>query len=306
MDTLQLEYFLEVARMGNMTSAAATLNTSQSSVSRSIARLEETLGVPLFERHGRGMELNNYGKTYYAYAESVLRELNEGERRLKDIRDSHFGRVSFSSCSPRAINTLVMEFLVEYPDVLFRQRRLMDMNIVKTYLDNGLIDYALTYAPLPDSEYEWTPLVTEHFYLMVNPAHRLADQDKIYLSQLEGERLLVNAYNDPDYIDSQCRLANIVPRYGFISEEHELLGQMVENDLGLSFISTLGLYEMKSTLPLSRLSRTRIIPVADNGMRRTIGILRRKHHYMSSAAHAFYKKLCAYLKNIELNMLDYQ
>ena len=87
MDFLQLEYFLAVARIGNMTAAANSLHVAQASVSRSIARLESELGVPLFERSGRGIFLNDYGKIFYDRAETILRELDDGARELKEMRD---------------------------------------------------------------------------------------------------------------------------------------------------------------------------------------------------------------------------
>ena len=58
MDIVQLEYFLAVARLENMTTAAASLHVAQSSVSRCISRLEDHLGVPLFDRRGNGIALN--------------------------------------------------------------------------------------------------------------------------------------------------------------------------------------------------------------------------------------------------------
>ena len=305
MDKTQLESFIAMARLENMSSAAAFLHTSQSSVSRCITRLEEELGVPLFERQGRAMTLNDYGKNYFSCAESVLRELSDGERRLKDLRDSHLGRVSFSSCSPRALNSLVVEYFTEHPNVLIRQRRLADMNMIKTYLDSGLLDYALTYSQLNSDEYEWQPLILESYYLLVPADHLVAGRESIHLSELSGERLLINAYNDPEFIDAQCRTANMEPNFALISEEHELLGPMVENGLGLSFLTTLGLYEMKGSLPVDRLSRTRVIAIEDDGMHRTIGLLQRKHHYMSDAAHSFYNRLLSYFKNIEMTMTDY-
>lgn len=131
MDLLQLEYFLAVARLGNMTSAATSLNVAQSSVSRSIARLEADLGVPLFERSGRGIALNDYGKTFYSHAETILREINEGERELKELRDQHIGQVSISTCSARQINPLMIRYIEENPNVLLRQRRLTSSTEIK-------------------------------------------------------------------------------------------------------------------------------------------------------------------------------
>ena len=97
MELLQIEYFLTVARTENMTAAANSLHVAQSSVSRCISRLEESLGVPLFERSGRGIVLSDYGREFYKRAETIMRELSDGERQLKEMRDQQFGRVSIGT-----------------------------------------------------------------------------------------------------------------------------------------------------------------------------------------------------------------
>ena len=61
MDLLQMQYFLKIAETGNMTRAAEELYISQSSLSRTIARLEKDLGVKLFDRVGRQIQLNEFG-----------------------------------------------------------------------------------------------------------------------------------------------------------------------------------------------------------------------------------------------------
>lgn len=302
MDMLQLEYFLAVARTGNMTSAAATLNVAQSSISRSISRLEADLGVPLFERSGRGIALSDYGKLYYAHAEAILRKANDAAQELKEIRDRHLGRISVSTCTPRALNPLILQHFSENPDVLIHQRRLTDLNTIKSYIDNGIVDFALTHSFPAGSEYEWQPLINERYYLLVPMDHPFAQQDDIALSQLSEERLIINACDDPDFIESHCIQAGIHPIFSLISEEYELLGPMVERGLGLSFISTLGLYDMKSALSVQHFSKIRVIPIREQNMTRPLGVLSRKDHYISAAAKAFYKKLLAYFKTIEMNM----
>lgn len=301
---LQLEYFLAVSRMGNMTSAAASLNVAQSSVSRSIARLEETLGVPLFERSGRGIVLNDYGKLFYTRAETIMREVADGERQLKELRDSHIGRVSISTASARSINPLMVQYISEHRDVLFRQRRLTDLHLVKKCLDNGELDYALTYSPLADLEYEWTPVITEYYYLMVPANHPLSGRTSLTLTDLDGIPLLLNSCDDPGFLEARCRQVEAVPQLSFISDEYELLGPMVEQDLGCAIISTLSLYDMRKSLPIHHFSKIQVIRIADDGLKRTLGILSRKHHYLSSAARAFYKKLISYFKTVELEISD--
>src|SRR5262245_23909416 len=65
----QLLYFREVAQQQHFTAAANRLTLSQPALSRSIARLEHELGVPLFDREGRSVRLNRYGKAFLAHVE---------------------------------------------------------------------------------------------------------------------------------------------------------------------------------------------------------------------------------------------
>lgn len=302
MDFLQLEYFLEVARMGNMTAAAHTLHVAQSSVSRSIARLEDDLGVPLFERSGRGIFLNDYGKKFYARAETILRERTDVERELKEMRDQFTGRVAISTSAARQINQLIIQYMSQHPNALFRQFRITDMQEVKAKLDSGSIDYALTHAQLLDPEYQWEPLIREEFFALVPAEHPLAGKSVLQISDLRGQRLLINNVDDPDFIEQQCLPYGFSPEFGFIGNEYEIIGPMVEEGLGISLISTLALYDMKKSLPLEHLSKIRLARIEGEAFYRTLGVLRRKHHYLSSAAKSFYKRLTDYFKIIELEM----
>src|SRR5215813_7834620 len=69
MDLRQLEYFLRVAQRRNISLAAAELNITQPSLTKSIKLLEKTLGVRLFERLARGVELTDYGHTLRRHAD---------------------------------------------------------------------------------------------------------------------------------------------------------------------------------------------------------------------------------------------
>ncbi len=64
MEIQQLEYFKTVAEMQHMTQAAEKLNISQPALSKSISNIEQEIGVPLFDRQGRSINLNRYGKLF--------------------------------------------------------------------------------------------------------------------------------------------------------------------------------------------------------------------------------------------------
>ncbi len=66
MELTQLDYFLTVARLEHMTMAARELRITQPALSHAISKLEHEIGVPLFERNGRNVQLNRYGKMFSA------------------------------------------------------------------------------------------------------------------------------------------------------------------------------------------------------------------------------------------------
>jgi len=78
-----VRYFLEVARTGSIAAAAAQLHVANSAISRQIAKLEESVGAPLFERRARGMVLSVAGTTLAAYMRNTVLE---GERVLGELR----------------------------------------------------------------------------------------------------------------------------------------------------------------------------------------------------------------------------
>lgn len=85
MELLQLQYFLTVARLEHVTEAARSLHVTQSSLSKTIQRLEEDLGVPLFDRTGRKLRLNEFGSRFLHRAERALFELEQGKQELSDL-----------------------------------------------------------------------------------------------------------------------------------------------------------------------------------------------------------------------------
>ncbi len=72
MELSQLEYFKELAAIRHFTAAAQSIAISQPALSRSIKRLEEELGVPLFDRVGKSIRLTRYGEIFLEYATRAL------------------------------------------------------------------------------------------------------------------------------------------------------------------------------------------------------------------------------------------
>lgn len=77
MSLQQLRYFVTVAEEEHVTRAAERLHVSQPPVSRQIRALEDELGQALFERKGRGVVLTDYGRSFAARANAILREVDD-------------------------------------------------------------------------------------------------------------------------------------------------------------------------------------------------------------------------------------
>ena len=120
MDWDRLRVFHAVAEAGSFTHAGETLNLSQSAVSRQISGLEESLSIPLFHRHARGLILTEQGELLFHTAKEVFAKLSMVEAQLTESRDRAQGplkittTVAFGSTwlTPR-----VSEFLSLYPDI---------------------------------------------------------------------------------------------------------------------------------------------------------------------------------------------
>jgi DNA-binding transcriptional LysR family regulator len=120
MDWDKLRVFHAVAEAGSFTHAGDSLNLSQSAVSRQISGLEESLQVPLFHRHARGLILTEQGELLYRTARDVFAKLSMTEAMLSESKDRPKGplkvttTVAFGSAwlTPR-----IKEFLDLYPEI---------------------------------------------------------------------------------------------------------------------------------------------------------------------------------------------
>lgn len=113
MDLVKLKIFHTVAKLGNLTKAADVLNTSQSSLSRSMKEFENQLKMKLFERHSRGLELTLEGEKIFQHATELMQE-NENFLKNFHSKDSEVKGELKIITTPHAGSTWLMNYLREY------------------------------------------------------------------------------------------------------------------------------------------------------------------------------------------------
>lgn len=171
MDIRQFRYFAAVAEHGSFSEAAARLNVAQSALSRQTLALEQELGVALFRRHARGVELTDSGNTLLERVRRIFREVEEARADVIANARLPAGEVMIGTTSTTSrilYGPLAERFARDYPNVRLRFTEGVPYLLLEG-LDTGRIDLAVMVDPEPRSSLELESLVTEQVYLIGAP-----------------------------------------------------------------------------------------------------------------------------------------
>ncbi|MDF2675156.1 MAG: LysR family transcriptional regulator, partial [Clostridiales bacterium] len=118
MELLQLRYFCTVVKYGNITKAAEELRISQPSLSKTISNLEKELGVTLFDRIGKHILLNDFGKAFYRRVSTGLNSIDDGLLELADMSNVQTGHVNLLIlAASNLMPELFISFHSRYPHI---------------------------------------------------------------------------------------------------------------------------------------------------------------------------------------------
>ncbi len=187
----QLRLFEAVARHGSFTRAAAAIHLSQPAVSIQVKRLEEQLGVALFEQMGKKIYLTAAGKELYATCGDLFERLDSFENRLEALRGEVAGplRLAAVTTAKYFLPYYLGAFLRRYPKVLPQLKVSNRVRILERIDANE--DDLYIMATLPEgSAVESHPFLGDELVLFAHPRHPLAGKKHIPLAQLTSERLI--------------------------------------------------------------------------------------------------------------------
>ncbi|MFF7056675.1 LysR family transcriptional regulator [Achromobacter spanius] len=186
MISLGLRYFLEVARCGSIAGAAAAQHVAASAVSRQIAKLEDGLGIALFERQARGMELSEAGRQLAAYANAAALE---AERVTTEIRQrSHVGDVTIRlACTEGFAHHFLPLSMAEFkrmrPEARFHLHVERPEEVSRHILE-GLAQIALRYTTAQDDRLKTELLTRAPVYAVMCRKHPLAGRRSVSMRDL--------------------------------------------------------------------------------------------------------------------------
>lgn len=194
MELRVLQYFLTVAREGNITRAASFLHITQPTLSRQLMQMEEELGVKLFRRgkHNillteEGMLLRRRAQEIVDLAEKTTKELMHGEEEVSGEISIGCGETK----NMRPLSEMMASFHQKYPDVNFNIYTAI-ADDVKERLENGILDMGLLLEPVEISKYHYVRMpLKEKWQVLMRRDSQLAEKRKITPKDLTGVPLIM-------------------------------------------------------------------------------------------------------------------
>lgn len=206
---MQLRYFFTVANEGSIRKAAEKLNLAASALSRRITQIEEDLGVPLFERHARGLRPTDAGQIYFDHARTTLRQeawaIGEIEA-IKDLRRGQIRVVCVEGTIGGIVSDAIAEFRPKSPAVKLSVTRAGSTGVVRAVASDEA-DLGLAFDPPAHRDVMVIAQAPAPLYAVFAPGMALPE-GPLSLSDLAGQPLAIppdSSYGIRDVIDRVVR-----------------------------------------------------------------------------------------------------
>lgn len=287
-DLADLRAFLAVADRGSFRAASESLHLSQSAVSRRVDKLEAALGVDLFVRSTRRVELTTVGRTFVHKARVVMNELEGALLGITDFAARISGEITVA-CVPSAVGyflpAVIRDFHRLHPRIRVRLLDEASSDILRA-VANGEADLGLTYIGTQEPDIEFEPLLEDPFVVACPHGHALAKRRKLTWGELAAHDYVSLAQGSGNRFLLDQALAHAEPRPEWFCEVRHVpaLVSLVEAGLGLGVVPRLAMP------PRGRLVS---IPLEGPTLSRTIGIIRRRGRPLRAGPELFRKLLLA-------------
>lgn len=287
----QLEYFQAVARHQHVSHAAEELRVAQPALSATIRRLEKELGVPLFDRQGRNIELNYAGMRLLNHTEYVFSQIQEMQDALIKTKENVENQVALSVSNSMFLSGWLQQFVVQNPKIQLRQRVLSEKQMIDA-LQNGEIDVALGEFDEDIPGIERKVIVEDEYVLIIPINHPLSLKEKIYFDDIRDAGIITlqsgTLIKIADLIfEKQGCTPNIV-----FEGNRSMTTRMMEQGRGLMFASWQMIYMLYRNASIEVEAQHNIIrTIADMDGRCKLALCWKKDRPLPLMAEKFIKEM---------------
>ena len=289
MDLRQIEYVLAVVERGSFTKAAASMEVSQPSLSDGIRRLESELGVRLFHRLGRSIELTDAGRAFVGPARQLTRDRDAVFESVATVRDLHSGTldiVALPTLAADPLGRLVGGFRKANPGIAVRIAAPEDDGAVVAMVLDGRSELGLTELrprgnePTHRDELVAVSLERQELVAVCPPRTRLASSGRLPVARLRDMPLVTTppGTSTRDLLDRALASAGVDPVIAVETSQREAIAPLVLSGAGTSFLPA----RLAEPLAAQGAVVARLVPT----LTRTIGLVHRSSP-LTPAARAF-------------------
>lgn len=250
MDFRRIQHFIHTAELGSVSKASKRLNIVQPALSQSLKRLEEDLGVALFTRSRRGMELTDAGTTFLEHAYGILNQYNKAKESISAIGKVASGQVSIALTSS-TLNVMAVPLCQaiqeHYPDISLSLEEGLAANI-QLGLNAGWYDLVISHLAEPGQAAKSEPLIEEELFL-AGPQGADLPEGVVDFRALENIPLII----PQDHHGVRQEIHQAASKVGISLPQHQVSAalhptlQMIESHMGYSLVPWSAIYDRVET-----------------------------------------------------------
>lgn len=225
MEFQQIKYFREITQTGSISKAAEKLYISQPSLSQVLKRLEEEIGVPLFDRNGKKIILNGAGKIFLKYCDEIICSLENAKRELDEYKGNEIAD----------INIAVESASLLIPDII---KRISCFPQIKPHIfQSGCTDWDLRLY----SDYSSTgsTLLLKEPIGVVIPTNNPLAEKKVITKDLLSNCSFISLSSECNLykiISHFCKNANFTQNISTFVDSPSLMRELLKMNLGIAFV----------------------------------------------------------------------
>lgn len=236
----QLAIFNAVAKKLSFTEAANTLHLTQPAVSLQVKRLEEVVGMPLFEQLGKKIYLTAAGKELLHYSRNIFQELDEAGEMFAQMQDISRGtlNVSVATTASSFATRMISAFLKQYPAATIKLEVTNRGTLIRQ-LDSNEKDIVIMGTPPEHMDLVGEAFMKNPLVVIAPPDHPLAGQNNISINALQSEPFVVRepASGTRAALERMFELCRISPSIQVEIADNGAIKEAVAAGLGLSVVS---------------------------------------------------------------------
>ena len=302
MDFSHLEYFRVVARYGNLSRAAKDLYISQPGLSRYISRLEEEVGVPLFDRRKGKVVLNPYGQIFLTNVNLAFEHLEQGVETIRQLYSRDQNILSVACSIEDFLIDRLKDFSPLYPEIGIRQFSYSPSEMEAQLLRNNL-DLAICANPPRNDKIKYDRLSSCPYVLICHEDNPLTAEKSIYLNQASHQRFICESSRlNRRGLERLCREVGFTPHVTHEIENSYILVNLLASNVGVALVPLAYSPKIDMQFPGHRL---KILPLRDDDLPLSeIGMAYPEKRSLSSSAQCFVEYLRSWTTEEQIRLLE--